>query len=84
MAKKKRVNTLTYIEDTPKHHVKLERVAKKSVKESIEESKEKGLYITYAKGSSIVREYPDGRIEIIGKIEGKPTAVKQGERHQLS
>jgi hypothetical protein len=84
MASKKRVNTLTYIEETPKHHGKLVRVARKSVKESIEASKEAGLYITYAKGSSIVREYPDGRIETIGVIEGEPTTVKQGVKLQLS
>ena len=83
MARKNRVDTLSYIEETPKHHQKLISVARKGVKQSITAAKDAGLYITYAKGSKIVREYPDGRIEIIGIIKEEPTIVKQGSRIEL-
>jgi len=83
MARERRVHTLSYIEETPKHHDQLVRVARKSVKDSIKASKEAGLYITYAKGSAIVREYPDGRIEQIGEIHERPKTVAQGDRIEL-
>lgn len=84
MARKKRINTLSYIEETPKHHGELVKVARKSVRQSIQAAKNAGLYITYAKNSEIVREYPDGRLEVIGVIDGRPTKVEPGSRIELS
>ena len=81
---KKRTKTLTYIEETPKHHDELVKVARQGVKESIAESKSAGLYITYAKGTNIVREYPDGSIEVIGSIDESPTTVEPGTKITLS
>ncbi|MEM8894844.1 MAG: hypothetical protein AAGC88_09720 [Bacteroidota bacterium] len=82
MAKKK-TKTLTYIEETPKHHNELVKVARRGVKESIQEAKDAGLYITYVKGSEIVREYPDGRLETIGAITEPPTIVEPGTQITL-
>lgn len=83
MPKKSRTKTLTYIEETPKHHDELVRVARQGVRESIAESKSAGLYITYAKGSDIVREYPDGSLEVIGTLDESPSTVAPGTKITL-
>ena len=36
---------------------------------AVSAARNKGLPITYASGNSIVREYPDGRTEVIATIE---------------
>ena len=36
---------------------------------AIKEAKDKGLPITYVDNENIVKEYADGRIEILGKIK---------------
>ena len=80
---KSKTSRLSYIEETPKHYRKLEQVAMKGVSKGIATSKKAGLYITYARGRNIVREYPDGRIETIGRLENKPIKVEQGSKVTL-
>ena len=82
--KKSKTSRLSYIEETPKHHKKLEEVARASVRESIASAKEAGLYITYARGTEIVREYPDGKIEVIGNLKYEPLKVEPGKKLTLS
>ena len=39
---------------------------------AVADARNKGLPITYATGDRIVREYPDGTIEVLGTIENAP------------
>jgi hypothetical protein len=38
---------------------------------AIKEAKDKGLPITYVENDEIIKEYSDGRIEVLGKIKPK-------------
>lgn len=80
----KRANRLSYIEETPKHFPKLRRVVKRGVKVSIERSQGRGLYITYKRGNEIIREFPDGCIEVIGLLDSQPRRVKVGSKSHLT
>jgi len=44
---------------------------------AIKEAKDRGLPITYVENNEIVKEYADGRIEILGKIKPGITVKKQ-------
>ena len=39
---------------------------------AVADARNKGLPITYAMGNRVVREYPDGTIEVLGIIENAP------------
>lgn len=41
-----------------------------AAREAIEGQKAKGLAITFLRGSSIIKQYPDGREEVLGTIAG--------------
>lgn len=82
--KKKKTEYLTYIEDTTKHHPRLVRVAQKATKLAIEEALENDIPIMYIRDGQIVREYPDGTIEIVGEVEGNRRIVVKGEQYTLS
>jgi len=43
---------------------------------AIKEAKDRGLPITYVENDEIVKEYADGRIEILGKIKPRITVEK--------
>lgn len=83
MSRSDRTKTLSYIEETPKHHDELVKVAVRGVRKGIASAKEAGLYITYAKGTEIVREHPDGRIEVIGRLENTPVTIDQDAKLTL-
>lgn len=78
-----KTSRLYYIEETPKHRNELRRVARASVRKKLKSAKKSGLFITYARGSEIVREYPDGKIEVVGKLNSEPIKVEQGEKFTL-
>jgi hypothetical protein len=44
---------------------------------AIKEAKDKGLPITYAENNEIIKEYPDGRKEVLGKIKPKVKVTKR-------
>jgi len=67
--RKKRTEYLSYIEDTPKHHHKLEKLAQEASRKAIEEAKANNIAITYFDGESIICEQPDGSKEVVGKVE---------------
>ncbi|MEQ8927242.1 MAG: hypothetical protein RLO81_15585 [Fulvivirga sp.] len=81
---KKRTRYLSYIEETPKHYSKLHKVAKNGVKKSLARAKKSGLYITYLKDGIIVREYPDGQITEVGRVEHESITVEIGTGAKLS
>ena len=39
---------------------------------AVADARNKGLPITYAAGDRVFREYPDGKIEVLGTIENTP------------
>ncbi|WP_421890515.1 hypothetical protein [Marinoscillum sp.] len=69
--------TLKYIEDTPKDHGQLVKAAVRGVSRAIASAKEARLYITCAKGPEIVREHPNGKIEVIGRLNNSPATIGQ-------
>lgn len=75
---------LSYIEETPKHYPLLKKVVAKGVRESVAASKDQGLYITYREGDRILREYPDGKKEVIGNLENEDIRVEVGAKRVLS
>jgi len=44
---------------------------------AIKEAKDNGLPITYADNDEIIKEYPDGTKEILGKLKPKVQAAKR-------
>jgi hypothetical protein len=78
-----RTNKLSYIEETPKHRMKLRNVARASVRKKIQSAQAKGLFITYTRGSQIVREYPNGEILVIGHLNTQPIKVERGGKYTL-
>jgi len=43
---------------------------------AIKEAKDKGLPITYVENDEIIKEYPDGKTEVLGKIKPKVKVSK--------
>lgn len=82
--RKSKTERLNYIEETPKHRSKLRQVAITSVRNKIQSAMDHGLFITYSNGSQIVREYPDGKIEVVGQLNSQPKKVEQGSKFTLS
>jgi len=62
--------------DTPRYEV-FQRMCSEAGLFAIKESKDKGLPITYVDGCEIIKEYADGKREVLGII--KP-AVKVKKR----
>ena len=54
------------------------------MRESVAASKDQGLYITYREGDRILREYPDGKKEVIGNLENEDIRVEVGAKRALS
>ena len=75
---------MSYIEETPKHHHLLVDAAIQGVLNGIESAKKEGLYITYARGSQIVREYPNGEIKVIGHLDATSKTLPQNAKLTLS
>jgi len=44
---------------------------------AIKEAKDKGLPITYVENDEIIKEYADGKKEVLGKVKPKIKADKQ-------
>ena len=44
---------------------------------AIKEAKDRGLPITYVENDEIIKEYADGRIEILGKVKPKVKVTKK-------
>jgi hypothetical protein len=44
---------------------------------AIKEAKDKGLPITYVENNEIIKEYSDGRKEVLGKIKPKVKVTKR-------
>ncbi len=56
-------------------------VTKSSAAIAIAESKALGLPITYLKNGKIIKEYPDGKIEILENIDpSDSTSYKKGQK----
>ncbi len=74
---------LSYIEDTIKHRSILINTVKTAARKAIIRAKGENLFITYRDGDQIIREYGDGKKEVIGKIDSVPLKVKVGESIKL-
>jgi hypothetical protein len=44
---------------------------------AIKEAKDRGLPITYVENDEIIKEYADGRIEVLGKVKPKVKVTKK-------
>ena len=75
---------LTYIEDTRKHHSKINNAAKKSAENAISDSQEKHVPVTYLEGVEIVKVASGGQKVIIGKVENNRRKVTVGAKTTLS
>ncbi|MCF8462161.1 MAG: hypothetical protein K9G46_15675 [Flavobacteriales bacterium] len=86
LSKKKRTDYLTYIEETPIHWDKLDKLAKVASREAVKESKSQNVAITYLENEKIIREYPNGRKEVIGEVAEPemPTYILQNGGVSLS
>lgn len=79
----KKTKYLIYIEDTRKHHPKINDVAKKSAERAISNSQEKQIPVTYLEGVEIVKIASSGQKETIGKIENNRRKVTIGAKTTL-
>ena len=82
MAVKKKY--LTYIEDTKKHHLLIEKVAKSSTKKAIAASHRKSVPVTFMEGENIVKLSPTGKKTVVGKVKNNRRKVKVGAKTRIS
>lgn len=82
MATKKKY--LTYLEDTRKHHLEIEKVAKSSTKKAIAASHRKSIPVTFIEGESIVKVGPKGKKSIVGTVKNNIRKVKVGAKTTIS
>lgn len=80
---RKRIEYLSYIEETKKHHPKLNNVARVAAKEAIQKARNQSIPITYLAGEEIIKESAEGR-EVIGKHANHRRKVKIGSKSTLS
>ena len=55
---------------TPRYEI-FQQMCREAGLFAIKEAKDRGLPITYAENDEIIKEYPDGRKEVLGKIKPK-------------
>tara|TARA_R110002020_G_scaffold21009_6_gene71349 strand:+ start:642 stop:911 length:270 start_codon:yes stop_codon:yes gene_type:complete len=80
MTKARKTKYLTYIEDTPKYHYVIKNIARKSGENALIESRSNDIAVTFLEGSNIVRESPNGTIEVIKEVGTTHRKVKVGSR----
>ncbi len=81
--KKKKTDYLSYIEDTKKHHGKIEALAISGVNKAIKIAKDNNFDITYLKGENIVKESSSGKITIIDTVQNIRRKVIIGSKAKL-
>ncbi len=74
----------TYIEDTPKHHGLIDKVAKEASAAAIAESRRMGVSITYLLGTEIIKESADGKITKVASLNHNRRKVQVGAKTKLS
>ena len=79
----KRTKHLAYIEDTAKHHEKLEKIAIAAAEQAIEYTLSKGSEVTFLEGNRIVKVDADGNKVVINTVELTQRRVKKGEKTNL-
>jgi CHASE2 domain-containing sensor protein len=72
--RRKRI-TLSALEDSKDFSSLVQYVAQMAAKAAIAESKALKIPVTYLQGNKIVKKYPDGKVEVIGKIINQKPAV---------
>lgn len=82
MATKKKY--LTYLEDTRKHHLEIEKVAKSSTKKAIAASHRKSVPVTFMEGEKIIKVGPKGRKSVVGTVKNNRRKVKVGAKSRIS
>ena len=82
MATKKKY--LTYLEDTRKHHLEIEKVAKSSAKKAIAESHRNSVPVTFMEGETIVKVSQNGKKSIVGTVKNNRRKVKVGAKTRIS
>ena len=80
---KKKTVYLSYIEETKVHFDTLKFVAEKATKKAYMLTKERKLPITFKLGNKIVREFSDGRQEVLETLKATTIKVKEGATRQL-
>lgn len=83
MAKKSR-KYWSYVEETPKHHKLIKRLASVSGSQAISKSKDNNVEVTYLIGTTIILEEPQGQKKELGEISNLPRKVKVGTVEKLS
>ena len=76
-AKKSKTEYLSYIEETPKQIVKINKVASTATKNARKRALESGTYVTYLDGDKIMNEYPDGRVVVVKTLEESSIPVSK-------
>ena len=76
--KKKFSTDFSDVEDHPEGSEEINRLASEAFKAAASEARAMGLPQVYAKGNQIIREYPDGRTEILVEEE-KPFYIEMKE-----
>ena len=79
----KKVEYLSYVEDTRKHHSLIAEAAKIGTKKAVKKTRRALLGLTYVEGVNIIQESPKGRKKIIGTV-GKSRKVEVGTRETIS
>jgi len=60
---------------TPRYEI-FQQMCREAGLFAIKEAKDRGLPITYVENDEIIKEYADGRIEVLGKIKPKVKVSK--------
>jgi len=81
---KKSTEYLSYIEETPKHHGEIARLAKEASHKAVAEALKGDGSITYLKGDKILQRNADGQEEEVGSYPNHRRKVVIGSKGTLS
>jgi len=79
----KKVKSLSYIEDTKKHHKLLDKVAKEASRKAVKKSHKKSVPVVYLDGEHIVKEDSRGKKTILKELKNNRRKVVVGEKTKI-
>lgn len=74
--RRSRTSYLSYIEETPKQYVQLEKVARQATRLAVATARKRKITVTYLEDGWVIRENPDGEKQRLVKIDKSSTSPK--------
>ncbi|WP_118973958.1 hypothetical protein [Taibaiella koreensis] len=69
IVRRSRTSYLSYIEETPKQYVQLEKVARQATRRAVAAARRQKIAVSYLEDGWVVREKPDGMKQKLFKVQ---------------